>query len=87
MDLFSQYSAAIYCDDNARSLKGTPITCGSFNTCSEVEQIGAVAYGNFFDVGVYSGTGALAVDHANKQLVLGFRGAENNGITTVVLGN
>jgi hypothetical protein len=87
MDLFSQYSAAIYCDNNSRSLKGTPITCGPFNTCPEVEQIGAVAYGNFFNVGVYSGTGVLAVDHANKQLVLAFRGAGNNGITTVVLGN
>lgn len=90
MELFSEYSSAIYCDNNAVSPKGTPITCRAadgYNSCPSVEGIEAFVYGNFFNVGYYSGTGVLAVDPHNKQLVLVFRGAEYLGATTKALPN
>lgn len=64
--------------------KGAHLTCIT-NTCPEVETIGAFVYGNFFNVGYYSGTGILAIDPINKHLVLVFRGAEYLGATSTSL--
>ncbi|KAK5633629.1 hypothetical protein RRF57_009343 [Xylaria bambusicola] len=77
-DLFSQYASAIYCDNNAQSPKGTPISC-SKGTCPQAEDTNATVFGNFFNIGYFESTGVLAIDPLNHRLVLAFRGAEGNG--------
>ncbi|KAI0531525.1 alpha/beta-hydrolase [Xylaria digitata] len=77
-DLFSQYASAIYCDNNAQSPKGTPISC-SKGTCPQVEGASAAVFGNFFNIGYFESTGVLAIDPLSHRLVLAFRGAEGNG--------
>ncbi|KAI3319762.1 alpha/beta-hydrolase [Xylariaceae sp. AK1471] len=83
-DLFSQYASAIYCDNNAQSPKGTPISC-SKGTCPQVEGANATVFGNFFNIGYFESTGVLAVDPLNHRLVLAFRGAEGNGFEATYL--
>ncbi|KAI0449365.1 alpha/beta-hydrolase [Xylaria acuta] len=83
-DLFSQYSSAIYCDNNAQSPKGTPISC-SKGTCPQVEGANATVFGNFFNIGYFETTGVLAIDPLNRRLVLAFRGAEGNGVEAACL--
>jgi len=79
MELYSQYSAAIYCADNGQKPAGTAIACIT-GSCREVESTGAFIYGNFFNVGLFGTTGMLAIDPTNKKLVLAFRGAEGLGV-------
>ncbi|KAI8632998.1 alpha/beta-hydrolase [Xylariaceae sp. FL1651] len=78
LDLFSQYAAAIYCVNNGINPRGVAVTCDA-GTCPQVEAAQAVVFGNFYNVGMYSTTGMVAVDPLNKHIVLVFRGAEGIG--------
>ncbi|KZP07339.1 alpha/beta-hydrolase [Athelia psychrophila] len=79
MDLFSQYSAAAYCHVVTTGTVGTAIACSTSN-CPLVEASGATLLGSFNNVGLYSSSGYLAVDTANKRLILASRGAELTGL-------
>jgi hypothetical protein len=79
MMLYSQYSAATYCDHNSNGTVGTPITCASGNSCPGVESSQASIYGNFFNISNDSTTGLVAIDPLHSTIVLAFRGAEYDG--------
>ncbi|KAH8649716.1 Alpha/Beta hydrolase protein [Tricladium varicosporioides] len=90
MKLYSQYSAASYCDDlynSSSSLDGrnfstqTLITC-SKGTCPLLQSPSISLLGSVHNIGQYSGTAILSVDTSRRTLVFAFRGAEFLGSTS-----
>ncbi|KAF7713983.1 Uncharacterized protein PECH_006159 [Penicillium ucsense] len=74
LTLFAQYSAASYCTNNVNS-PGDAVTC-SGGYCPAVQSAGAKTLAEFDNVLDYGDVaGFLAVDSANKLLVLSFRGS------------
>ncbi|KAB8274785.1 Alpha/Beta hydrolase protein [Aspergillus minisclerotigenes] len=74
LDLFAQYSAAAYCDENLNST-GTKLTC-SVGNCPLVEAASTQTLDEFNESSSYGNpAGYLAADETNKLLVLSFRGS------------
>ncbi|KAL8754080.1 MAG: hypothetical protein Q9184_005230 [Pyrenodesmia sp. 2 TL-2023] len=71
--LVSQYAAAAYCPINNDS-NDTLLLCKSGN-CPLVEAAGAVTLSEFEDTPHFDDTGYIAVDDANKIIVLAIRGS------------
>lgn len=74
-NLMPQYSAAAYCPGN-NNRNGIPILCATGN-CPLAEAAGAQGAFGFEDTIRTDDTGFLAVDHANKLIVLSSRGAKS----------
>ncbi|KAL8750962.1 MAG: hypothetical protein Q9199_006736 [Rusavskia elegans] len=69
----SQYAAAAYCPGNNDS-PDTPLTCPSGN-CPLVESAAATTLSEFEDTKKFDDTGYIAIDPANKLIVLAIRGS------------
>lgn len=74
-NLMAQYSAATYCPGN-NNASGVPITCPSGN-CPLVESARARSAFEFENTLWTDDTGFLAIDDANRLIVLAFRGSES----------
>lgn len=72
-NLMAQYAAAAYCPENNNSTE-TPITCSAGN-CPLVEASGAYSVAEFENIPGSDDTGFMAVDDANRLVVLVFRGS------------
>ncbi|KAB5547318.1 Alpha/Beta hydrolase protein [Coniochaeta sp. 2T2.1] len=82
MKLFSQYSAAAYC--NSGNAAGQAVTC-SGNACPQVAANGAKTYKTFAGI-LTDIQGLIAVDPTSKLIVVTFRGSSSvrNWISNIV---